>query len=60
MLGMGFRFAAGIIAVLTALFFLLKKDLSRAETLMSLRWIVILEALYWFVGLFPSGLWGLT
>jgi hypothetical protein len=60
MLGMGFRFAAGIIAVLTALFFLIKKDLSRAETLMSLRWIVILEALYWFVGLFPSGLWGLT
>jgi hypothetical protein len=59
-LGMGFRFAAGIIAVLTSMFFLIKKDLSREETLMSLRWIVLLEALYWFVSLFPSGLWGLT
>jgi len=60
LLGMGFRTAAGLIAVLTTLFFLVKRDLSKAETLASIRWIVILEALYWFVSLFPSGLWGLT
>jgi len=60
MLGMGFRAAAGLIALITSLFFLLKKDLSKLETLMSLRWIILLEALYWFVSLFPSGLWGLT
>jgi hypothetical protein len=59
-LGMGFRSAAGAIALISSLFFLLKKDLSKVETLMSLRLIVILEALYWFVSLFPSGLWGLT
>ncbi|HTY74327.1 MAG TPA: hypothetical protein VMD05_02025 [Candidatus Nanoarchaeia archaeon] len=60
MLGMGFRAAAGVIALLTSLFFLLKRDLSKAETLMSIRWVILLEALYWFVSLFPSGLWGLT
>lgn len=59
-LGMGFRSAAGVIALITCLFFLVKRDLSRAEILMSIRIVILLEALYWFVSFFPSGLWGLT
>jgi hypothetical protein len=59
LLGMGFRVAAGFVAVLTALFFVSNRDLSWSEALMSLRWIVILEGTYWFVTLFPVAVWGI-
>jgi len=57
--GLGFRAAAGFVAVISILFYLAKRDLSGPEAIMSLRWVVILEAAY-FVSFFPSGLWGLT
>ncbi|MCW4006394.1 MAG: hypothetical protein NWF04_07360 [Candidatus Bathyarchaeota archaeon] len=56
-IGLGFRTAAGFIAVITILFYLFRHDLSRPEALMSLRWIILLEAVN-FAVLFPSGIWG--
>ncbi len=46
--GLAFRAVGGFIAVTTVLFFLIKRDLSEPEALTSLRYIVILEAAYWF------------
>jgi hypothetical protein len=57
--GLAFRTAAGLIASVTVLFFIVKRDLERSEALMSLRWILLLEAAYW-LSLLPSGLLGLT
>lgn len=56
-IGLGFRTAAAFIAVITILFYLFRRDLSKPEALMSLRWIVLLEAVN-FAALFPSGIWG--
>ena len=58
-IGLGFRTAAGFIAVVTILFYIVKKDLSKSEALMALRLIVLFEAGYWFLSFFMSGVWGL-
>jgi len=58
-IGIGFRTAAGFIAVVTILFYIVKKDLSKPEALMALRLIVLFEAGYWFLSFFMSGVWGL-
>lgn len=58
-IGLGFRTAGGFVAVITVLFYFVGKDLERSELLMSLRWILFLEAAYW-LSLLPSGLLGLT
>jgi hypothetical protein len=52
-IGLAFRTVGGLIAVITALFYLVKRDLSEAEALMSLRYVVIFEAAYW-LSLIPS------
>src|SRR5210317_1346490 len=57
-IGLGFRAVAGFIAVITILFFILRKDLSKPETMMSLRWIVLSEAVC-FLPLFLVVIWGL-
>ena len=44
--GIGFRTAAAAVAAITILFFVAEKDLSKPETTMSLRFIVIFEAIY--------------
>jgi hypothetical protein len=57
--GLAFRAVGGFIAVITALFYLINKDLSEPEALTSLRYIVILEAAYWFSLIFSliPGAW---
>jgi hypothetical protein len=55
--GLGFRTAAGFIAVITILFYLVKRDLSTPEATMSVRWIVIFEAIG-FLGFIPAAIWG--
>jgi len=57
-IGLGFRTAAGFIAVVTILFYIFKKDLSQPEALMALRLIVLFEACYWFLSFFMSGVLG--
>ncbi len=58
-IGLGFRTAAGFIAVVTSLFYIARKDLSKPEALMALRLIVLFEAGYWFLSFFMSGVWGI-
>jgi hypothetical protein len=55
-IGLSFRAAAAFIALSTVLLYLFKKDLPTPEITASLRWILLLEAAYWF-SLFPSALW---
>lgn len=55
--GLGFRTAAGLISTIMTLFHLFKKDLSYTELLISVRWVILLEAFYWLT-LFPSAMWG--
>lgn len=55
--GLSFRTAAGLMALIMVLFALFGKELSQVETLISLRWIILFEAIYWLV-LLPSAIWG--
>jgi len=59
-IGLGFRTAAGFIAVVTILFYIVKNPLSKPEALMALRLIVLFEAGYWFLSFFMSGVWGIV
>jgi len=59
-IGIGFRTAAGFIALVTVLFYLLRRDLSKPEALMALRLVVLFEAGYWFLSFFMSGVMGLA
>jgi hypothetical protein len=52
-----FRFIASIIAITTMIYYLAKKGISAPKTFKVLRWILILEAIYW-LGLLVSGVWG--
>lgn len=51
-IGLAFRAVGGFIAVTSALFYLVNRDLSESEALTSLRYVVILEAAYWFFFIF--------
>ena len=51
-LGLALRTTGGLTAVITALFYLVKRDLSEPECLMALRLVVIFEASYWLSFLF--------
>jgi hypothetical protein len=55
--GIAFRFIASIIAIAAIVFYFTKKDLSSPTTFKVLRWILVLEAIYW-LGLLVSGVWG--
>jgi hypothetical protein len=59
-IGIGFRTAAGFIALVTALFYLVRRDLSKPEALMALRPVILFEAGYWFFSFFMSFVWGFT
>jgi hypothetical protein len=59
-IGIGFRAAAGFIAVVTALFYIVRRDLSKPEALMALRLIILLEAGYWFFSFFMAGVMGFS
>ena len=58
-LGMSFRTMAALIAVITVLFFILKKDLTKPELFMSIRWILLGEIVC-FLSLIPVVIWGLS
>jgi hypothetical protein len=57
--GLGFRTMAGLIAVFTIIFFLAKKDLTKPELLMSIRWVIIGEAVAQ-LALFPCVIWSIA
>jgi hypothetical protein len=55
--GLVFRLIAGIIAVAAIIFYFAKKDMAKPTAFKVLRWILVLEAIYW-LGLLVSGVWG--
>lgn len=55
--GLVFRFIASLTAVSAILLYFSRKGLSESTTLKFLKWILIMEALYW-VSLFLSGVMG--
>jgi hypothetical protein len=44
------------VVAIVSYFFL--KNIGKAEAMMSLRWVVLLEAFYWAITFIPAGLWG--
>jgi len=56
-IGLVFRFIASIIAITAIIFYFAKKGFSKPIVLKVLKWILVLEAIYW-LGLFVSGVWG--
>ena len=56
--GMGFRTAAGLIAAVSILFYVVKKDLTKPEAMMAARFVVLFEAGYW-LSFLPAGILGL-
>jgi hypothetical protein len=61
-IGMAFRTAAGLIGVITVMFYIVRKDLSKSEALMAIRLAVFFEAIYWLSFLMSGilGLYGFT
>lgn len=59
-IGIGFRTAAGFIALVAVLFYVVRRDLSKPEALMAFRLVVLFEAGYWFLSFFMSGVMGLA
>jgi hypothetical protein len=55
--GLVFRFIASLIAVVAIVFYFAKKGFSAPTTFKVLKWILVLEAIYW-VPLFLSGVMG--
>lgn len=58
-IGLGFRTAAALMAFTAVLFYISKRDLNHHEASITLRWIILLEAVYWLT-ILPSGFWGLS
>jgi hypothetical protein len=59
-IGICFRTAAGYIALVTVLFYIFRRDLSKPEALMALRLIILFEAGYWFLSFIMYCVMGLT
>ena len=55
--GLGFRIAASLITLITAIRFLRKSDFSYTNASTSIMLIILFEAIYWLLFL-PSGIWG--
>jgi hypothetical protein len=55
--GLGFRIAASFIALVASIRFLRKRSFSSANASISIKLVILFEAIYWLLFL-PSGLWG--
>ena len=53
-IGLVFRFAASIIAIVAIVYYFVKKGLSAPTAMKILRWILVFEAIYW-LGLLATG-----
>jgi hypothetical protein len=56
--GLGFRSIAALIAVVAIVSYFFLKSIGKSEALMSLRWVILLEAFYWAITFIPAALWG--
>ena len=57
-LGLTFRTATCFVGLITILFYLVKRDLSRVEVVNTFRWLILFQAAYYVLFL-PSAIWGL-
>lgn len=53
------RFIAGTVALAAAILYIAKKNLAQSVLYKLVRIVIVFEALYW-IGLLPSGIWGLV
>ena len=58
--GLGFRAIAALIAVVAIVSYFFLRSMGKAEAVMSLRWVILLEAFYWAITFIPAGLWGVS
>jgi hypothetical protein len=58
--GLGFRTVAGFLALVTIVSYFFLRNISKVEAVLSLRWILLLEATYYAVTFLPSALWGVS
>ena len=58
-IGLVFRFAASIIALVAIVYYFAKKGLSAPTAMKSLRWILVFEAIYW-MGLIATGAYSVS
>jgi hypothetical protein len=58
--GLGFRTVAGFLALVTIVSYFFLRNISKVEAILSLRWILLLEATYYAVTFLPSALWGVS
>jgi hypothetical protein len=58
--GLGFRSVAALIAVVAIVSYFFLRNMGKAEAMMSLRWVILLEAFYWAITFIPAGLWGVS
>ena len=58
-LGLGFRTVGGFIAVVAVVLYLFKGHFTKAEAIISVRFVVLLEAAYW-LSMLPSGYVGIA
>jgi hypothetical protein len=56
--GLGFRTAAGFIAVVSVSSYFFLKNIGKIEALMAAKLVLLLEALYYAVTFLPSAFWG--
>jgi hypothetical protein len=56
--GLGFRSAGAFIAVIMVASYFFFKNISKLEALMAVKFVLLLEALYYGVTFIPSALWG--
>ena len=56
--GLGFRTLGGFVAVVTVTLFFFAGRMGKAEALMSVRWVLLFEAVYFAVSFIPAALWG--
>ncbi|MFB3889723.1 MAG: hypothetical protein ACE14S_09550 [Candidatus Bathyarchaeia archaeon] len=55
--GLGFRTVTGFVAVISILFYLVKRPIAPCEVKITFRWLVLLQVAYW-VFFLPAAVWG--
>ena len=58
-IGLVFRFVGSLVAVVTVIFYFVKKGLSTPTTFKLVKIFLVMEAIYWFTFI-TSGIWGFT
>jgi hypothetical protein len=56
--GLVFRSAAGILAIVAVVAYFFLKKMSSNRALLAVKLVLVLEAMYYFVTFFPSAIWG--